>query len=146
SDLKNYSLRLRLGTDYVFLDRLEWKNIKKLYTIDFRKKIVMDPTLMYDSVNKGEVDVITAYTSDGRIKKYDLIILEDDLKAIPPYHTLALLSPRALVKKPFLYKILQKLENKISLSTMQKLNYLVDEEGKTTKEAADIFLKELENK
>ena len=101
---------------------------------------------MYDSVNKGEVDVITAYTSDGRIKKYDLIILEDDLKAIPPYHTLALLSPRALEKKPFLYKILQKLENKISLSTMQKLNYLVDEEGKTTKEAADIFLKELENK
>ncbi|MEE2743387.1 MAG: ABC transporter permease/substrate-binding protein, partial [Bdellovibrionota bacterium] len=72
SDLKNHSLRLKLGTDYVFLDRLEWKNIKKLYTIDFRKKIVMDPTLMYDSVNKGEVDIITAYTSDGRIKKYDL--------------------------------------------------------------------------
>ena len=42
---------------------------------DARKKIVMDPTLMYDSVNKGEVDVITAYTSDGRIKKYDLIII-----------------------------------------------------------------------
>jgi osmoprotectant transport system substrate-binding protein len=106
----------------------------------------MDPTLMYDSVNKGEVDIITAYTSDGRIKKYDLVILKDDLKAIPPYHTLALISPRAMKKKPFLYEILQKLENKISLPTMQKLNYLVDEQGKTTKEAADIFLRELDNK
>ena len=139
-DLKKFAGDLKLGTDYVFLDRLEWKNIRGLYKIDFQKKIVMDPTLMYESVHDNQVDVITAYTSDGRIKKYDLLILEDKKKAIPSYHTMLLLSQRAVTKRPLLLKELKKLDQSITLEIMQDLNFLVDEKGKSTKEAAKTFL------
>ena len=101
---------------------------------------------MYESVHKNQVDVITAYTSDGRIKKYDLLILEDEKKAIPSYHTMLLLSQRAVTKKPLLSKELKKLNQSISLETMQDLNFLVDEKGKSTKEAAKTFLSKLKQK
>ena len=44
----------------------------------------MDPTLMYEAVSQGSVDVVSAYTSDGRITAYDLVILEDPRRAFPP--------------------------------------------------------------
>ena len=138
-DLKNFASELRLGTDYVFLDRLEWKNIRNLYNFDFQKKIVMDPTLMYESVHNKQVDVITAYTSDGRVQKYDLLILKDKKKAIPPYHTMVLLSEKAAKEKPLLLQALKNLNNSINLKTMQMLNFLVDEKGKSTKDAAKTF-------
>jgi len=40
---------------------------------------------MYAAVASGEVDVIAGYTSDGLIAKYDLVVLDDNKQAIPPY-------------------------------------------------------------
>jgi osmoprotectant transport system permease protein len=49
---------------------------------------------MYAAVASGEVDVIAGYTSDGLIAKYDLVVLDDDRHAIPPYDAIVLLSPK----------------------------------------------------
>ena len=45
----------------------------------------MDPALMYQAVAEGEVDVISAFSTDGRIAAYDIALLVDDLGVIPPY-------------------------------------------------------------
>ena len=42
----------------------------------------------------GEVDVIAGYTSDGLIAKYDLVVLDDPKRAIPPYDAIVLLAPK----------------------------------------------------
>ena len=39
----------------------------------------MQPEFMYPAAGK-EVDVISAYTSDGRIARYDLVVLEDQAR------------------------------------------------------------------
>jgi osmoprotectant transport system permease protein len=54
----------------------------------------MQPEFMYQAVAGGEVDVISAYTSDGQIAAYDLVVLDDPRHAIPPYDAILLLSPR----------------------------------------------------
>ncbi len=48
---------------------------------------------MYRAVAGGEVDVISAYTSDGQIAINDLVVLDDVKHAIPPYDAILLLSP-----------------------------------------------------
>ena len=45
----------------------------------------MDPSLMYQAVANGQVDVISAFSTDGRIAALDLVLLEDERGAIPPY-------------------------------------------------------------
>ena len=49
---------------------------------------------MYPAVAAGEVDVISAYTSDGRIAQIDLVMLDDPKHAIPPYDAVLLIAPK----------------------------------------------------
>ena len=53
----------------------------------------MQPEFMYPAAG-NEVDVISAYTSDGRIAQYDLVVLEDPKGVIPPYDAVLLVSPK----------------------------------------------------
>jgi osmoprotectant transport system permease protein len=54
----------------------------------------MQPEFMYRAVAANDVDVISAYTSDGQISINDLVVLDDIRHAIPPYDAILLLSPR----------------------------------------------------
>jgi osmoprotectant transport system permease protein len=88
---------LRLGGDNQFWGRPEWREIKRVYGIreaDVRMT-AMDPTLMFDAVKDGQVDLIVTYTSDGRNRRYGLEMLRDPLQVFPRYDALLLLSPEA---------------------------------------------------
>jgi osmoprotectant transport system permease protein len=54
----------------------------------------MQPDFMYRAAAAGEVDVIAAYTSDGRIARFDLTVLADPKRAIPPYDAILLVGPK----------------------------------------------------
>src|SRR5262249_45904692 len=69
---------LSISGDLQFFWRLEWRQIRDGYDLRFHERKEGDPTLMYQAVRDREVDVIVAYTSDGRIKAYGLELLEDD--------------------------------------------------------------------
>jgi osmoprotectant transport system permease protein len=121
---------VRIGADSQFFERPEWRHVKKLYQIresDIEPR-AMDPTLMYGAVVSGrQVDVIVAYTSDGRIKSYDLEVLKDPLQAFPPYDALLLVSAEA-ARRPAFVQALQRLQGKISLELMREANRRVDED------------------
>ncbi len=51
------------------------------------------PTFMYNALQSGEADVISAYTSDGRIAADKLVVLEDPEGALPSYDAMLMLSP-----------------------------------------------------
>jgi len=55
----------------------------------------MDSTFLYAAARDGQIDVITAYTTDGRIAAFDLQLLEDPAEVLPPYDAVILLSARA---------------------------------------------------
>ena len=90
---------------------------------------------MYKAVQSGDVDVITAFSSDGRIAAFDLVVLEDDRHAFPPYDAVLLLGPRA-ASHPALEAALQPLIGAIDVEKMRTANQLVDLDGKSRQEAA----------
>jgi osmoprotectant transport system permease protein len=68
--------------------------MRDAYGLKFRNQRTMQQTFMYRAAADGEVDVISAYTSDGQIAKYDLVVLDDPKHAVPPYDAILLLSPK----------------------------------------------------
>jgi osmoprotectant transport system permease protein len=76
---------------------------------------------MYAAVASGEIDVIAGYTSDGLIAKYDLVVLDDDRHAIPPYDAIVLLAPKRSGDRA-LRMALTPLLGKIDIATMRQAN------------------------
>jgi glycine betaine/choline ABC-type transport system substrate-binding protein len=71
-DLARHAPQLKMGGDYEFFGRPEWRELAAQYDLRFQQLVTMDSTLMYAAVEVGEVDVITAFSSDGRISAFDL--------------------------------------------------------------------------
>jgi osmoprotectant transport system permease protein len=94
ADLARHAGELTIAGDYEFFARPEWASLTKAYGLQFRSDRQMQPEFMYPAVASGQVDVISAYTSDGQIAKFDLVVLDDPRHAIPPYDAILLLSPR----------------------------------------------------
>jgi osmoprotectant transport system permease protein len=94
ADLAPRAATLSIAGDYEFFSRPEWAGIQKAYGLSFETERQMQPDFMYAAVASGEVDVIAGYTSDGLIAKYDLVVLKDPKRAIPPYDAILLLAPK----------------------------------------------------
>jgi osmoprotectant transport system permease protein len=125
TDLKEHSAQLALGTDFEFLVRPEWTTIKDAYQIDFGTKRSFEPTFMYRAVLDRSVDVISAFSSDGRIASDDLLVLTDPLHAIPSYEAVVLISPKRS-KDRLLIDALTPLLGRISIEQMRQANLMVD--------------------
>jgi osmoprotectant transport system permease protein len=121
ADLVQHAGGMSIAADYEFFSRPEWAGIKSAYGIAFREQRQMQPDFMYAAVASGEVDVITGYTSDGLIAKYDLVALEDNKQAIPPYDAIMLLAPKR-AGDAALRDALLPLLGKIDIATMREAN------------------------
>ena len=137
-DLAAHASTLDFAGDLEFFSRAEWRNVVETYDLDAGSQRSMDSTFMYQAIRDGEVDVISAYTTDGRIDAYDLIVLDDPLQGLPPYDTLILLSPDAQ-KMPGLVTTLAPLINSISQSAMRNANRQVDLNGLSPAAAARLL-------
>jgi osmoprotectant transport system permease protein len=103
----------------------------------------MDPSLMYEAVKHGGVDVISAFTTDGRIKQFDLVLLTDDRGAIPPYDAIILAGPRLVQEEPMSVSALEALDGRIDDQAMRQMNSMVDEEHQKPADVARSFLRRL---
>jgi len=121
SDLVARASSMSIAGDYEFFSRPEWAGIQKAYGLSFHAQRQMQPDFMYAAVASGEVDVIAGYTSDGLIAKYDLVALEDDRHAIPPYDAILLLSPKRKDDQA-LKAALQPLLGHIDIADMREAN------------------------
>ena len=137
-ELSNYSGSMKLGSDYEFFSRPEWYTLRDTYDLKFGDLVSMDSTFMYDAVATGKVDVITAFSSDGRIAGYDLVALADPRGAIPPYDAVLLVRKETLAR-PGVIRALRPLIDSISVELMREANLQVDrsEDKKTVSEAVE---------
>ncbi len=67
ADLTPLAPRLALGSDLEFLSRPEWAALRNAYGLAFGEEKSFNPTFMYRAIQDGLVDVISAFSSDGRL-------------------------------------------------------------------------------
>jgi osmoprotectant transport system permease protein len=127
ADLVGKGPQLTVGGDPEFFERPEWLAVRDAYGLRFGKTRNFAPTFMYNALASGEADVISAYTSDGRIAADKLVVLADPKGALPSYDALLLLSPR-IADDPGIATALQPLIGAISVEAMREANFAVDRE------------------
>lgn len=142
SDLKNTAIDLRAGFTAEFAERPDgYPGLRRIYGLRFGEVLDFDPALMYEAVAKGEVDVICAFATDGRIAAYNLKPLKDDRNFFPPYHAAPVIREKTLKTHPKLGDVLSLFGGLIDNATMQRLNFEVDGEKRRTAEVVEEFLK-----
>lgn len=139
SDLARGAGELVVGGDYEFFARPEWASIRGVYGLQFKQQRSMDPSLMYQAVASGAVDVIGAFSTDGRLAAYDLVVLEDERGAIPPYDALVLTGGRLSERHPAAIGALHSLEQAITAEQMRQMNLSVDIDKMRPAEVAQNF-------
>jgi osmoprotectant transport system permease protein len=125
ADLAREAPRLTLGSDLEFLSRPEWKAVEAAYGLRFSTQRSYQPTFMYRALMSGDADVISAFSSDGRIAAQGLVVLSDPKGAIPPYDAVVLISPKR-ANDARLLAALRPLIGKVSVDAMRAANYSVD--------------------
>ena len=118
SELKKYP-DLRLGLSYEFIDRKDgWNNLAAFYKLP-QKTIALEHGLAYQAIREDKIDVTDAYSTDGEIEMFDLVLLEDDQHFFPDYQAVSFYSAGLPLPAK---KLLHKLTNTISEEEMQRLN------------------------
>jgi osmoprotectant transport system permease protein len=140
ADLARAAPRLRLASDIEFLSRPEWRSVEASYGLRFAARTSYNPTFMYRAIADGSADVLSAFSSDGRIAALDLVTLSDPKGALPSYEAVLLVSPRRARDAPFL-AALKPLLGAIPIERMRQANLMVDRDvDKASPEAAARWL------
>jgi len=96
--------------------------------------------LKYPAIVSREVDVVDAFSTVGLLKKFDLVVLEDDKQYFPSYFCAPVVRKATLEKYPVIAEVLGRLQGLITDEVMTEMNYLVDEELRDPKDVAREFL------
>jgi glycine betaine/choline ABC-type transport system substrate-binding protein len=121
-----------------------WPGLRARYRLELTAPPrTMEAGLMYRALSEGEVDVISAYATDGRIDKFDLLVLEDDARFFPPYQAAPLLRRSTLEAQPAIARALAPLAGRLTDAEMRRLNAAVDVERRRPEEVAEEFLEQL---
>lgn len=144
SDLEKVADSLTLGVDNNWLNRQGdgYPGFVEAYGFEFGEALPMSIGLVYQAVKSGKMDVVLAYSTDGRLKAFDLKTLEDDKQFFPPYETSPVTRKDVLEKHPELDGLLKRMAGTIDAETMTQLNYEADVNKKEPAIVAKEFLEE----
>lgn len=144
SDLRAHQASLRPGSGHEFLEREDgYRGLAAAYQLDFAAEPRgMELGLIYQALVEKQVDVVAGNSTDGLIEKFDLVVLEDDLRFFPPYDAAAVYRPDAIERHPELASVIAQLEGGIDEREMRRLNRLVDDEGRSVRAVVAEYLRE----
>jgi osmoprotectant transport system permease protein len=128
---------LKFGLSQEFIGRADgWPGLKAAYGLPFATPSGLDHGLAYEAVAAGRIDVMDIYTTDAKIERFQLRVLEDDRKFFPRYDAVLLYRLDVPKRFPEAWAKLQKLEKRIDERTMIRLNAAAELRGKSFAEAA----------
>lgn len=113
--------------------------LRSVYGLKLNPLVISD-AVMYEAAYQGKLDLISGYSTDGRIKAFDLVVLEDDKTIFPPYYAAPIIKTQTLKKFPGLEQTLNLLSGKINDSIMTDLNYKTELLNQTPEKVAKDFL------
>lgn len=142
SQLAELDSQFQAGFGYEFIERLDgFPGLVEKYGLNFAKRPkTMAEGLMYRALAFNQVDVVAGNSTDGRIEKLDLFMLEDDLNYFPPYEPVPIVRQDTLAKHPELREAIAQLAGTITAAEMQEMNYQVDGEFRKVEDVAREFL------
>ncbi len=133
----------RLGLDLEFSGRSDgMKPLQAAYNLALDRPQIrqMDPGLVYNAVRDGFVDAGLIYTTDGRVKGFDLKVLEDDKHFFPSYNVTPVVRQDVLDSHPGLAEALNQLSPLITSDAISELNKRVDIDHQSPEQVARDFL------
>lgn len=132
--------KLLAGFTPEFMGRKDgYLGLRSKYHLNIHNVVISD-AIMYKAAYEKKLDVISGYSTDGRLKAYDLITLKDDKTIFPPYYAVPVVRSDVLQKFPELAAALNILSGKINDSIMTELNYRVDFLKQSPEKVAQGFL------
>lgn len=141
SDLTRVSNELTIAPTLEFINREDGlPGLKKAYGLEFKDTIGIDGSPRYTALQNNNAQVIDAFTTDGLLRKFNLVVLEDDKNFFPPYNAIPLVRGDTLKEYPEIEDILNKLGTYLTDEVMQDLNYQVDELGNSPEQVAINYL------
>ena len=141
TDMIKQAEKLNAAFDFEFAAREDgYRGLRDKYNFQFKNLREIDHNLVFDVLDTGDIDVITGYSTDGRILVHHLKTLEDDVKFFPPYHAFVAARNHTLQQHPELRPVIKKLSDTLDDETMRQMNYQVDHEGRQPSEVAKEFL------
>ncbi|MFD7279123.1 glycine betaine ABC transporter substrate-binding protein [Streptomyces sp. NPDC059862] len=96
----------------------------------------MDTGIIYTQAAKGSCTFGEVFTTDGRIKSMNLVVMEDDQKFFPNYNAAPVINTRTLKEWPAITQILDPITKKLNNSVAQTLNAKVDVDGEDPHQVA----------
>ncbi|MBL7636529.1 glycine betaine ABC transporter substrate-binding protein [Atlantibacter hermannii] len=134
-----------LGLDLEFAGRSDgMKPLQQAYNMHLDRPQIrqMDPGLVYNAIRDGFVDAGLIYTTDGRVKGFNLKVLEDDKGFFPSYAVTPVVRKPILDANPGLDDALNTLSGLLNNDVISTLNARVDIDHESPQKVAREFLQQ----
>jgi glycine betaine/choline ABC-type transport system substrate-binding protein len=132
----------RMGVGYEFQKREDGLDgLLQTYGLRLDGHVAtMDLGLLYQALERRQVDMVAANSTDGQVTALDVTILEDDKRYFPPYQCAVVVRQDTLARFPQLRAALEQLAGKLPDAVMRKLNYAADGQHRSPEQIAGEFL------
>lgn len=100
----------------------------------------VDPGLRYKALQDNAADVAVAFSTDGEIAAFDLVLLQDDRQLFPPYQVAPVVRQEILEKNPKIADALNAVAPKLTNEVMQQLNFEVSGKQQEPADVAKAFM------
>ncbi|GGB97547.1 ABC transporter permease [Pseudoduganella buxea] len=131
---------LRFGLSHEFIGRADgWPGLRERYGL-LQQPRGLDHGIAYEALAQRQVDVIDIYSTDAKIARYKLTVLEDDKNYFPRYDAVLLYRLDAARRFPAAWAALQKLEGRITANDMIAMNGAAELQGQPFNQIAERWL------
>ncbi|BBM84620.1 glycine betaine ABC transporter substrate-binding protein [Candidatus Uabimicrobium amorphum] len=142
SELVTVQDKIKLALNHEFMHREDgFYAMCKFYGLDLPNVTTMEHSLAYKAISEKTVDCTSAFSTDGKLVKYNLKALRDDKNFFPPYFAAPLVYGKTLRKYPELEPLFNTLAGRLNDEKMTKLNYRVEIKKEDFYDVAYEFLK-----
>jgi osmoprotectant transport system permease protein len=101
----------------------------------------LDHGLAYEALVRGAIDVMDVYSTDAKIKRYGLNVLEDDLRFFPSYEAVFVYRLDVPFRFPKAFQAISALAGRLGRDRMVELNAEVELEGRAPGDVAVAFVR-----
>lgn len=123
---------LRFGLSPEFMGRADgFPGLARAYGLAPPQIQALDHGLAYEAIKVGSVDVTDVYSTDAKIGRYDLTVLQDDKRFFPSYEAVFLYREDAAKRSPRAFAAVGALAGRFEARAMIELNALAEIDHRT---------------
>ena len=142
SDLVNFP-EIRYVFDNEFASRKDGADeMFKFYNIAPNEDyLIVDVGLRYQAIIEDKADITDAFSTDAKLKRFNIFTLEDDKQFFPPYYAVPVVRADVLEEYPQVGDALALLDGILTEDEITALSFAVEEEKQKESDVVDAFLR-----